>query len=291
MSLLDRIAVCRKWQPANYRPFLVGGRRVGRIPLDLIPKLERFDKVLEIGADTVRIKDSFSDFDSRSGALHEVLVALRDEGSLRRLRGEYYAVLPVWGEAPLMKIDRAAAPLFGVRGYGVHLSGYVRKSDGIYLWVGRRARDKATAPGKLDHLVAGGQPYGLTPAENLVKEAAEEANVQAELAGLAIPVGVISYITEQPDGLRDDMLFCYDLELPEDFVPSNTDGEVEEFFLWPAARVLEALETSDAFKFNVALVNIDFMIRHGIIGPERPDYVALIHGLRLPHCSNEPQPA
>ena len=43
----------------------------------------------------------------------------------------------------------------------------------------------------------------------------------------------------------------------------------------------EVLEARDDFKFNVALVIIDFLIRRGVIGPERPDYPALAHGLRL----------
>ncbi len=98
----------------------------------------------------------------------------------------------------------------------------------------------------------------------------------------ARPVGAVSDITEMAEGLRHDLLYCYDLELPADFEPVCSDGEVEEFFLWPLAKVLEVLEAGDDFKFNVALVNIDFLIRHGAIGPERADYPTLVHGLRLP---------
>ena len=41
--------------------------------------------------------------------------------------------------------------------------------------IGRRAADKTLDPGKLDHIVAGGVPAGLTAMQTLVKEAAEEA--------------------------------------------------------------------------------------------------------------------
>ena len=34
------------------------------------------------------------------------------------------------------------------------------------------------------------------------------------------------------------------------------------------------------FKFNCNLVLIDFFVRHGLIGPEDPDYVAICRGLR-----------
>jgi hypothetical protein len=55
------------------------------------------------------------------------------------------------------------------------------------------------------------------------------------------------------------------LDLPPNFVPHPTDGEVECFMLWPIERVLETVRTTDAFKFNVNLVMIELGIRHGLI--------------------------
>jgi hypothetical protein len=44
---------------------------------------------------------------------------------------------------------------------GVHMNGYVTLPDGgKELWVARRSRAKPTWPGKLDHIVAGGQVGG-----------------------------------------------------------------------------------------------------------------------------------
>ena len=34
------------------------------------------------------------------------------------------------------------------------------------------------------------------------------------------------------------------------------------------------------FKFNCNLVIIDFLVRHGFITPEEPDYMAIVAGLR-----------
>ena len=70
---------------------------------------------------------------------------------------------------------------------------------------------------------------------------------------------------ERPEGLRRDVLYVYDLLLPEDFEPSPVDGEVEHFELWPLARVFEAVRDTDAFKFNVNLVLIDLFIRFGLV--------------------------
>jgi len=41
--------------------------------------------------------------------------------------------------------------------YGVHINGFVETDAGLELWVARRSKDKPTWPGKLDHIVAGGQ--------------------------------------------------------------------------------------------------------------------------------------
>ena len=76
-------------------------------------------------------------------------------------------------------------------------------------------------------------------------------------------------------------MFCYDLELPVDFIPTNTDGEVEEFTLWPIVELAEAVRDTLAFKFDCNLVLIDFLIRHGVLTPDNePDYVALCRELR-----------
>ena len=79
---------------------------------------------------------------------------------------------------------------------------------------------------------------------------------------------------------RDDVLFVYDLETPEDFKPRNTDGEIVEFMLMEAREVLARVRDTDDFKFNVNLILIDFAIRHGLATPEDPEYLALVAGLR-----------
>ena len=68
----------------------------------------------------------------------------------------------------------------------------------------------------------------------------------------------------------------YDIELPADFVPNNTDGEVESFELVPAQDVLDLI-CSPAFKTTSAPVTIDFLIRKGIINIENGNYYPLIN--------------
>ena len=85
---------------------------------------------------------------------------------------------------------------------------------------------------------------------------------------------------ETADGVKPDTMFCYDLELPDDFVPLNTDGETASFERLPIDEVAGIVENQFAFKCNCNLVIIDFLIRHGVLPPEHPDYLTLLRGLR-----------
>lgn len=278
MSLLDRVKACHGFRPQEFRRFVVAGEMVGWVLPGFAEALRPHELVFTVTESEVRLSDRLRDFESRTTAVQGVLEALVRAGTLRKLRREPYPVGTGWGHEPLLAVDRAVVPLFGIEAYGIHVNGFVRAKEELKLWVGRRAKDKATAPGKLDHLIAGGHPHGISLADNLVKEAKEEASLPESLARLAAPVGAVSYRLRNEEGLRNDILFVYDLELPADFTPRNTDGEVEEFFLWSVERVMRDLAETDEFKFNVALVLVDFLIRHGYVTPDDPDYEALVHG-------------
>jgi isopentenyldiphosphate isomerase len=280
MSFLDRIRECNTYELANFRPFVVAGQRVGWVRHALAERLARFDDTFDVVREAVALSGRFSDFKTRSAALEKAVRALEAEGVIKGRRDEYYPLSTSFSAPPLARIERAAIPPFGARAYGVHMNGYVRKEDGIHMWIGRRAKGKHTYPGMLDNMVAGGQPMGIGLRENLVKECKEEAAIPEALARKAVPVGAITYCMEAEDGLKPDMQFCYDLELPADFVPRNTDGEIDEFMLWPIAKVAEIVSETREFKFNCNLVIIDFLVRHGLIEPEHPDYLDIVAGLR-----------
>ena len=280
MSFLDRIAECNLWNPDNFRWFVVDGCRLGRVRQALVPRLSEFGGVFEIENDAVILNPGLTTFAARSTEIERVVKALVDDGIVQGWRSETYPVTRSFGEPPFLQMERAAVPHFGVRAFGVHLNGYVRTPGGLRMWIGRRAKDKHTYPNMLDNMVAGGQPIGISLRDNLIKECAEEANIPREIAQGAVAVGAITYCMEAPDGLKPDVQFCYDLELPADFTPRNTDGEIAEFYLWPIEPVAEVVRDTGEFKFNCNLVVIDFLVRHGVIPPDHPDYVAICQGLR-----------
>jgi 8-oxo-dGTP pyrophosphatase MutT (NUDIX family) len=282
MSYLHHIHACNSHDLSRFRPFHVGADRVGWVRHELADRLNRFSDVFVVEPDRVSLLAALGDFESRSGALARVLDVLVAEGAVPPLRREDYPVVTSWGQPPLLKIDRAAVAHFGVRSFGLHINGFVRRADGLHLWIGKRAMDRGVAPGKLDNMIAGGQPIGLSLDENLVKEAQEEAGLSAEAARRAVPVSVVSYLMENSAGLKPDTLFVYDLEVGEDFVPRNNDGEVEYFMLLPLDDVARLVRDTEDFKFNVSLVIIDFLIRHGYLKPEDAEYPKLAIGLRRP---------
>ena len=121
----------------------------------------------------------------------------------------------------------------------------------------------------------------------MIKETNEEANLPLELAEKIQPAGCVRYYKYQffihTGILTEKVLFffvsfffqsergifpqteiVFDLELPKDFVPSNNDGEVDEFCLVPASQLVEKI-CDPQMKTTSCPVTLDFMIRKGIL--------------------------
>jgi thiamine pyrophosphokinase len=264
-ALTRHIAACNNVaSPAGMIPFRLGAAQVGWMTADLAQALTFRPRDFHFDAAGVALAGRLRSAGQRSEALARTLPALAAGGFLR-IRGEAFDVRETTDGPVLATLDRGALPAFGVMSQGVHVNGLVRRTDGLHLWVGIRSKDKAVAPGQLDNVVAGGIPAGLSAEETLVKEAAEEACLPPTLAATARPAGRVSYVMRNAEGLRRDVLHCYDLDLPEGVVPRPGDDEVERFELWPAARVLEAVRATDDVKFNVNLVLIDLFLREGLV--------------------------
>jgi hypothetical protein len=282
MSLLRHIRACNAYDPSRFLPLWFGGQRIGLVRRDNAAALARFPAVFAVSGGEVTLVAQ-GDFEALSGTVDRVIEALVADGIVAKWRNEFFSVRTGWGQPPLFKVDRGAVSFLGIRSFGVHLNGIRRDADGLKLWIGRRALDKKVDPGKLDNMVAGGIGHGHGVFETLAKEGEEEAAVPAEMMRRAVPVSAIVYRMEVDQGVRDDALFIYDLEVPAAFSPRNTDGEIAEFQLMAAGAVLARARATADFKFNVNLVLIDFALRHGLIGSDDEEYLELLAGLhRLP---------
>jgi hypothetical protein len=281
MSFRHHVAACNNYDPTRVVPLFADNERVGLVRRDNAEALRRFPDVFAVANDRVSLL-ARGDVAAVSRAVDAVVDALVVEKRIPKSRNETFDVAPRWGAPVVFRLDRGAVPFFGTRAYGVHLNGYRRDGSALHFWVGRRALDKRVAPDKLDNLVAGGIGNGYGLQETLLKEGEEEASIPRSLTSRAVPTGAISYRMENELGIRDDVLFVFDLEMPADFVPKNQDGEIVHFELMPAAAVLDRVRTSDDFKFNVNLVILDFALRHGILRPDDPEYLDVATGLHRP---------
>ncbi|AKH19095.1 DUF4743 domain-containing protein [Sedimenticola thiotaurini] len=290
MSFIDHIVACNDHDVSRFIPFLVEERVVGRMQPRFAESLKPWPEVFSVTEQAVTLSCRAPGLEDRSAEVSRVLGKLVDRGELRPFHGERYAVTAEGERRPLLLVDRGMAPLFGIRAYGQHVNGYVRTGDGLKLWIGKRADDRRHYPGRLDNLAAGGLPYGISLAENLAKECWEEAGIPPELARQAVPVGAVSYHMDTEMGFKHDVLYCYDLELPEEFVPDCMDGEVQSFYLWPVEEVMDRVRNSNDFKLNCNLVIIDFLIRHGYIGPDDEAYLTLLAALHPSLPPLEPSP-
>ncbi|KAJ2488740.1 hypothetical protein IWW37_004543 [Coemansia sp. RSA 2050] len=156
-------------------------------------------------------------------------------------------------------LARVASSNFGIRTYGVHISGFTRSATGeLRMWAGRRSLSKPTWTGHLDQIAAGGIGDGVGAWECMVKECGEEAGIPPELARHGRFVGTIRFFARTEMGLQPETQLVFDLEPPSDFVPVPTDGEVESFLHLTLDETAERLRLG-RFKPNCAA--IDALVR------------------------------
>ena len=272
-TLLRRIAELNTAVlPGGRIPFAIGPAQVGWLAPKLAEALAAHPAIARTPSGLVLAPAAAAD-------LPAIARDLARNGHMR-FRNEAFDVRATPDGPVLSTIDRGALPAFGIEAQGVHLDGLVRRADGWHIWIARRAATKALDPDKLDHITAGGIPAGLGPLETLVKEAEEEAGMPAPLARQAQRTGILRYAMDRPEGLRRDLLHCFEVELPASFNPAPRDGEVAGFTLWPLARVAEALrDDAAAFKFNVVVVLAGLLLRHGqFTGPDAARLRAALAG-------------
>ncbi|MCG7399422.1 MULTISPECIES: NUDIX hydrolase [Caballeronia] len=259
---LASIVAARRFDAAAHLPFFIGDERVGWIRRSDVDALRRWPDVFVIDAASVRLHAALADVNARSAALGAVIGALFAEGKIPGWRDETYAIRNGFDAAPLAFIERAASRFFGTMTYAVHLNGIVKYRDKApQLWIARRSDTKATDPGMLDNVVAGGIGWGFALMPTLVKECWEEAGMSAELASTATPGRTFHVLQSLPEGTQAEQIFVYDVSLPPDFAPHNQDGEVGEHRL---ARIEDVARWIEEGKLTVdaSLATLDCMLRH-----------------------------
>ncbi|KAL1318601.1 hypothetical protein AAHE18_15G217100 [Arachis hypogaea] len=260
-----KVQLCNRGsgKQSEFLPFVIEGQTVGFVHAGFVENFKSFSDVFVYIKDNsnggsvgecVSLHPMLKTAEERTSAVTYVIKCL-GEKHIPGIRNELYPVVSSFGSPVLFSLERAAAPYFGIKAYGIHMNGYVEIDGQKHLWVGKRSNTKQTYPGMLDHLVAGGLPHGINCKENVAKECEEEAGIPRSISIRAKPVSAVSYMDIDGYRYKRDVLFCYDLKLPENFIPKNEDGEVESFKLIPIRQVAEVIRKTQFFKPNCSLVH------------------------------------
>jgi len=180
---------------------------------------------------------------------------LREGGIVRVGRPEPLDVRAS-GNVLIGTVERAACRALGIETRSVQLNGFGRAGA---LLTARRASHKLSDPDRWDNLAGGMIASGESDAQALAREAYEEAGLT--LANLAVVRGS-SLRVQRPvvEGLMIETAQVFDVELPDDFVPNNMDGEVSAFELRPVESALDGIERGD-FTLQASLAILDSLRR------------------------------
>jgi 8-oxo-dGTP pyrophosphatase MutT (NUDIX family) len=279
---LRSLRAARSFEPQGYLPMFLGGQSIGWIRRALAVRLLAWPDLFEVSEKRIQLRPA--EEAALSAAFAQVAQALARDGIVRGWRGETYAIRPCdggnAGGAALFHLERAAVRFFGLTSSAAHLNGFFLRDGKPTIWIARRAAMKATDPGMLDNLVAGGVPSGEDAWRTLLRECGEEAGIPAALAAAAQAAGTLQICREAPEGLNSEILHVYDLALPADFAPRNVDGEVSEFQPLDARRLIERMAGGE-MTVAAGLVTADFALRHGMLQDEKGKVRAAIEACRV----------
>ena len=197
--------------------------------------------------------------------LQEWAESLQGRGLLPGWRGESIRIYGAREAEPLFSVERALLRPLGLLLRSVQVNVFTVEDKRLRVWIARRAEHKPVDGGKLDALVGGGIVGDETPLETLVRECAEEAGMDRQMARRAVPVGVIDSIRAASDGairvLHRERLMLYDLRVPPEFTPRPADGEIAEIHCLSPRRLQASLD-GEAWSDEGAWATRDLLSRH-----------------------------
>ena len=205
----------------------------------------------------------------RSEQLQATLLAARDQGLLTGWRDERFSFWHAGCTSPepqrpaFLNVERSGFRWLGMLSHAVHVNGFL--PDGR-LWCARRSLCKATDPGMLDNVTAGGLPSGETVEACLLRELAEEAGLFSLEGHTLQAAGGLRTSRLELQGWHDEIVHVFNLTLADDFVPANQDGEVSEFMCLNPQQVL-ARALSGAFTVDAVQTLLQGLRAATILAP------------------------
>ncbi len=240
-ELAQRLTLARQLPNPEWGIWRCGDRELGFIPRGRMLWLASLLAGSALDPNALVWNASEWQEQARSGALTDVLLEAKRDGLLSGWRNECFSFwtndfhTPHLDEPPFFSVERAGFRFLGLLSHASHINGF--SPDGR-LWCGRRSLRKATDPGLLDNLAAGGIATGQTPEGCAVKELFEEAGLHKSQLQALQPAGWVRISEPLLEGWHDEVLHVFNLVVAADFQPENQDGEVDEFQLLTPQTVM-----------------------------------------------------
>lgn len=221
-------------------PLYLEGLKIGSVESEVAQILVNNELVLKFN-DGLLLNSLYGDHDEALAKIAQCLATHELSGVWR---DELLAVTDKQGKT-LASVERAVVRPLGITTYAVYLIGVT--AAGVF-WLQRRAAHKATSPGKLDALVSGLVIADESLMQALIRESTEEAGLVLSANTLFKQSG--HFITQCPidDAIGGYMMehgSWYLLELPENVLLHNEDGEVSDFVCLSPVELIDAMLIGD----------------------------------------------
>jgi len=220
--------------PHGFFPWFCGPQKLGYLSAARARLLAQHLKHTRLQAERLDWDAGHWSVGSRSDALQQALLTLREAGHLPGWRDETFSFLETGSERPFVRAERAGFYFLGMRSEAVHVNGVT--ADGR-MWIARRSVNKAVDPGLLDNLCAGGLGADEAPLQALTRELFEEAGLHLQAAHNLRYAGSVNVGRVREGGWHEERLRVYNLLLAAGEQPVNQDGEVQDFQLLEAAEI------------------------------------------------------
>ncbi len=165
-----------------------------------------------------------------------------------------------FGKEAIFNVERNILTFFGFPAYGVHCNGWVKEKDKYFMILGKRSDCLKNFPGYYDNLIGGGQPSNLSLLKNLFKEAYEETGLSEKIMRRSTFSSIIKYLHIFNGKLHSSVIAIYNIEITEDLILQNQDGEISGFEKLEISEIFKLLERK-LLKPNCIIPIVDFMLK------------------------------
>ncbi|KAA8523086.1 hypothetical protein F0562_009509 [Nyssa sinensis] len=136
-GFFEKIRTCNRGSEkhSEFLPFVIEDQIVGYIHNGFADHLRRFQDVFNFPPNSsygsrfgshVTLHPMLRTSEDKTEAVGDVVKCLGEE-LIPGIRNELYPVTSSFGTSAIFSLERAAAPYFGIKAYGVHMNGYVER--------------------------------------------------------------------------------------------------------------------------------------------------------------------